>query len=98
MPEQERENSLKHALQINRERRALRHAEAVGAGATWLVECRDMWDSEDPDQGVYFVHCATEADVSELVERLDDDNPNDRILGNTSNLLLVHKQDTSLIG
>jgi len=23
---------------------------------------------------------------------------NDRILGNTSNLLLVHKQDTSLIG
>lgn len=81
MPEEDHENGLKHALQINRERRALRHAEAAGAGAAWLVECRDLWDAHDEDAGVYFVACATDDDVTGLVGRLDDDNPNDRILG-----------------
>ena len=81
MADDEGESFIERALRLNRTRRESRHADAARAGAAWLVECRDLWDSPDEDQGVYFVACKTEADVAALVEPLDDDNPNDRVLG-----------------
>ena len=81
MAEEHTESSLEHAVRLNRERRVTQHAKAAREGVVWLVECRDLWDSPDEDQGVYFVPCALEAEVTVLAERFDDENPNDRILG-----------------
>ncbi|HRE30251.1 MAG TPA: hypothetical protein PK954_26655 [Anaerolineales bacterium] len=74
-------NWMLQALKLNRGRRAVNHAEAAQAGAAYLVECRDLWDAHDTDAGVYFVPCATEAEVTALVNQHNETDPNDRILG-----------------
>lgn len=75
------EATLQRAVAINRERRTVRHAEAAQAGAAYLVECRDLWDADDADAGVYFVPCVGAVEVTALALEFSDDNPNDRLLG-----------------
>ncbi|MBL8095623.1 MAG: hypothetical protein JNL73_15730 [Anaerolineales bacterium] len=75
------EPALQRAVEINRERRTVRHAEAAHVGAAYLVECRDLWDADDADAGVYFVPCVGVAEVTALALEFSDDNPNDRLLG-----------------
>jgi hypothetical protein len=71
---------MSKALARNSERRKARFMEAQQTGATWLVECRDLYDSLDGDAGVYFKACYTESDVNKMVARMDGTTP-DRILG-----------------
>jgi hypothetical protein len=68
-------NPLLHAVRLNAKRREERYAEHRAAGKAWLIECRDLWDAEDEDAGVYFVggagwhgartgeHCEDDKDI-----------------------------------
>lgn len=79
MPRRKSSNPFLHAIQINAKRRVKRFDEFKAAGASWMIECRDLWDSEDEDAGVYFVDCATKHDVNAFIKRMDPSS--DRILG-----------------
>jgi len=72
-------NPLLHAVRLNAKRREERYAEHRAAGKAWLIECRDLWDSEDEDAGVYFVGCADAAAVTRHINGLDPSS--DRVLG-----------------
>jgi hypothetical protein len=69
------------AVRRNRERLEQRFAAAAANGQRWLVECRDLGDAFDADAGVYFVECADDAAVDQVVARCTDDNSYDRVLG-----------------
>ena len=69
------------ALSINAGRRAARYAEGREAGARWMVEAVDLWDWEDDDGGVYFVHCADEAEVDRFCEASARPSSVDRVVG-----------------
>ena len=73
------------------DRRSVRFAEGQAQGAIWMLECQDLWDSSDPDEGVYF-HLAktTEEARREVCNVLA--HPRDlRVLG-------VYKLDRDLPG
>jgi hypothetical protein len=72
-------NPLWRAVQLNARRRERRYAEHRAAGKAWMIECRDMWDAEDDDAGVYFVGCADAAAVTRYLNDLDPSS--DRVLG-----------------
>ena len=72
-------NPLLHAVRLNAQRREERYAEHRAAGKAWMIECRDLWDSEDEDAGVYFVPCADAAAVTRYIKGLDP--ATDRVLG-----------------
>jgi hypothetical protein len=52
------------AVSYNYNRLENRFAEAREAGQRWVVECRDLWDANDADAGVYF-------DLRENAEAVD---------------------------
>jgi hypothetical protein len=79
MPGAEPSNPLWRAVQINARRRAERCGEFRAAGAAWMLECRDLWDSEDEDAGVYFVSCVDDRAVERRLGELDP--ASDRLLG-----------------
>jgi hypothetical protein len=70
---------LLRATRLNAARRAASFARFRDAGAAWMVECRDLWDSEDDDAGVYFEEFADGYKMNEFIEGLDPSS--DRILG-----------------
>lgn len=70
---------LVRAIRLNAKRRVEKYAEFKKAGAKWMMECRDLWDSEDEDAGVYFVDCASENVVRRRAREMDP--MSDRILG-----------------
>lgn len=72
-------NPLWRAIRINAERRGERYAEFRQAGAAWMAECRDLWDSEDDDAGVYFVEFADGYALRTFIAGLEA--ASDRILG-----------------
>ncbi|MBN1270238.1 MAG: hypothetical protein JXB04_11675 [Kiritimatiellae bacterium] len=67
------------AVVLNARRRAEYYAKFRAAGAAWLLECRDLWDSEDDDAGVYFTDCSSERGVDTCIRELDP--LTDRVLG-----------------
>ena len=71
---------LSNALRLNAERRTVRFAEGQQQGMRWMLECRDMWDAQDDDGGVYFSFCATEAEVTAADHQMTDENTDDRLL------------------
>jgi len=68
-----------HAIELNSQRLVTRFAECKNSGAMWLLECRDLWDSEDEDAGVYFVECSSGYAVNNFIKKMDP--LSDRILG-----------------
>ena len=68
------------AARLNAERRPLRFAEGRAQGADYMLECRDLGDSEDRDAGVYFKFCSAHELASELA-KMPDDDPWNRVLG-----------------
>jgi hypothetical protein len=68
------------AVRRNRLRLVLRFVSAAASGQRWLVECRDLGDAFDAAAGVYFVECADDAGVDQVVARCTDDSY-DRLLG-----------------
>jgi hypothetical protein len=72
---------LAAAVKLNRERLERSFGRAAARGQRWLLECRDLGDAFDSDAGVYFVECADDAAVAQVVARCTDANPYDRLLG-----------------
>ena len=79
MREEEPSGPLMRAIEINAVRRAERYAAFRAGGATWMAECRDLWDAEDDDAGVYFAEFADGYALREFIAGLDP--ASDRILG-----------------
>jgi hypothetical protein len=77
--EEEPKPHILRAIELNSSRRAKRFAEFKNSGASWMLECRDLWDSEDDDAGVYFVNCRTGYEVDDFIKNLD--GLSDKILG-----------------
>lgn len=79
MAESDESNPMLRAIELNAKRRVVRYAELRAEGASWMLECRDLWDSEDEDAGVYFAGCADGREVGEFIRGMD--RSSDRLLG-----------------
>jgi hypothetical protein len=79
MKKEKPQNPLLHAIELNSKRCSERFGEFKAAGAMWMIECRDLWDSEDEDAGVYFVECKNGYEVNDFIKKMDA--LSDRILG-----------------
>jgi hypothetical protein len=55
------------AVRRNRERLEQRFAAARQRGQRWLAECRDLGDAYDSAAGVYFVECADDLALEQVV-------------------------------
>jgi hypothetical protein len=73
------QNWLLNAIALNVARRKEEFAEFRATGAAWMLECRDLWDGEDEDAGVYFVSHKSATEVSDYLNRMNEDS--DRVLG-----------------
>lgn len=75
-----KETWMMRAIRLNDKRCKQYYAEFKAKGAKWMVECRDLWDSEDDDAGVYFVDCASEKAVTKTVLEMKK-RETDKVLG-----------------
>ena len=79
--EDEPQQNLGEIIASNRERLEQVMAEARSAGGKWVVEFRDMWDSQDSDGGVYFVVCKTDRAVDRVAYHCGTSGLQERLLG-----------------
>ena len=79
MGESRRLSWIEDALRLNDQRRKVRYAELRAEGARWMLECRDLWDAEDDDGGVYFSGCANGVEVNAAIAGMDPSS--DRLMG-----------------
>lgn len=79
MRKKKRQSPITHAVKLNSKRCARYYAEFKAAGAMWMLECRDLWDSEDEDAGVYFVDCSSTRAVNNFIMKMN--RFSDRLLG-----------------
>src|SRR5437870_2298449 len=56
-------------VRANWARLEVRFAEAAAEGYRWLAECRDLSDAFDSDAGVFYVKCADDEAVDQVVAR-----------------------------
>lgn len=60
---------INRALHLSRAARERRYAEGKAQGAAYMLECRDMWDADDQDAGVFFtLHKSREEAVARIRE------------------------------
>lgn len=60
---------INRALHLSRQARERRYSEGKGEGAIYMLECRDMWDADDQDAGVFFtLHKTREQAVARIRE------------------------------
>ena len=73
--------SIPEMVAANRQRLEEVVVGARASGAKWVVECRDMWDAQDSDGGIYFAVCKTDREVDRVAARCTGSHPDNRLLG-----------------
>jgi len=73
------QNWLQNAHALAAAERKRLYGKFRASGAAWMLECRDMWHGLEEDAGEYFLPFANVAEVSDFVNRMNEDS--DRVLG-----------------
>jgi len=73
------QNWLQNAHALAAAERKTLYAKFSASGAARMLECRDMWHGLEEDAGEYFLPFDNVAEVSDYVNRMNEDS--DRVLG-----------------